>query len=113
MAKRKPDFSNVVSGSSSSADPKSAAFRLGEQAVENAQSRKAPPVTAGTTSGIENPLARRFRRAAESGGGIQPGAHPELNRPSPIERAGNAVKRVIERLNSSGSKRSPSTKRDR
>ena len=70
--------------------------------------------------GPRNPLASRFEEARGRGGGIQPAVRPAPEGELPFEkltraasRVGRGVLRTIERLNRTGSRRSPTTRGDR
>lgn len=43
-------------------------------------------------SGVQNDLQTRINQS----GGIQPGAHPEFEQPTPLEKAGAAVGKVFQ-----------------
>jgi hypothetical protein len=77
---------------------------------------KKNPTVGPTTTG----LSQGYGEAAASGGGIQPGAHPEMDADTPMDklsrfgnRVGTFVLGGLNRLNSTGNTRSPSTKKDR
>ncbi len=61
-------------------------------------------------------LANRMNDAAAQGGGVRPNSHPELDKPTPLDAVVGAAKSVSNwmrgSMNSTGSKRSPSTVRD-
>lgn len=62
-------------------------------------------------------LERGYARAREEGGGIVPGAHPEFEKGTeignPIKQIGGAIKAITQRLNKTGSAKSPSTRSDK
>ncbi len=70
----------------------------------------------GKVKGPQNPLASAMNSAAAQGGGIKPNSHPELDKPTPLDAVVGAAKSVSNwmrgSMNSTGSKRSPSTVRD-
>lgn len=57
-------------------------------------------------------LAGRMRGAAQSGGGIQAGAHPELANPSGVGNPFTQISGLFKRMNKTGSHRSPTTVKD-
>lgn len=58
------------------------------------RAKTTPPAPGRTRTTVTS----RFEDARKQGGGIQPGSHPEVDKPTPLEQAGAIAKSVTDRI---------------